>query len=177
MLSRSVSLISAGAVAVFACSAADAAPRAFVASTGSDTNTSVGCAPTMPCRSFAAAVATVDAGGEVIALDSAGYGAVTINKSVTIAANPGVIAGVSAASGVAIDITGSGITVTLRGLNVRGAGASHGITSLGTGVKLAIENCIVSNFTGFGIQMLHSVLKVVDSTVRENGTGIQILNG
>jgi len=40
----------------------------------------------------------VDPGGEVIALDAAGYGAVTITKSVNIIANPGFYAGITASS-------------------------------------------------------------------------------
>jgi hypothetical protein len=56
------------------------APRAFVASTGSDANAAQACARSAPCRTFQAAVDVVDDGGEVIALDAAGYGAVTITS-------------------------------------------------------------------------------------------------
>ena len=68
--------------AVAAATPALAVQRTFVASTGADTNP---CTLTLPCRGFAAAVTAVGFNGEVVVLDSAGYGAVTIDKSVTIA--------------------------------------------------------------------------------------------
>ncbi len=73
------------------------AQRTFVASSGADTNS---CAITQPCRSFASAIALTAAGGEVIVLDSAGYGPVTITQSVSIIAPPGVYAGITAFAGI-----------------------------------------------------------------------------
>ena len=59
--------------------------RTFVsAQTGNDANTVNNCSVTQPCRNFNAAVGVVNAGGEVVALDSGGYGAVTISKAVTL---------------------------------------------------------------------------------------------
>ena len=60
-----------------------AAQRTFVASNGVDTNP---CTVTLPCRGFTAALLLTNAGGEIIVLDSAGYGSVTINKAVSIIA-------------------------------------------------------------------------------------------
>src|SRR5512132_2933185 len=57
--------------------------RTFVASNGADTHP---CSLVSPCRSFGTAIAAVAAGGEVIVLDSAGYGAVTITQSVSLIA-------------------------------------------------------------------------------------------
>ncbi len=78
------------------------AQRTFVASSGADTNS---CAITQPCRSFASAIALTAAGGEVIVLDSAGYGPVTITQSVSIIAPPGVYAGISVLAGVVTGVT------------------------------------------------------------------------
>src|SRR5579862_291210 len=61
--------------------------RVFVASFGSDSNP---CSFTQPCRTFQVAVGAVLPGGEVTAIDSAGFGAVTINKAVTISSPLGV---------------------------------------------------------------------------------------
>src|SRR5438093_6424824 len=62
--------------------------RTFVsAHTGSDANP---CGPTTPCRSFGAAMALTLSGGEIIVLDSGGYGTVTIDKSVSIVSPAGV---------------------------------------------------------------------------------------
>jgi hypothetical protein len=47
------------------------AARTFVASTGSDSDP---CSRVDPCRTFQAAVDATAAGGEVVALDSAGFG-------------------------------------------------------------------------------------------------------
>jgi len=66
-------------VSVALCSAARA--RVFVSGVGSDSNP---CSRTAPCRTFQKGHDTVAAGGEVVALDPAGYGAVIITKSVTI---------------------------------------------------------------------------------------------
>src|ERR1700704_3412714 len=76
--------------------AAAAAQRTFVASNGSDANT---CSIAMPCRSFAAAILQTISGGEVIVLNSAGDGSVTVAQSVSIISPPGVYAGVSAFAG------------------------------------------------------------------------------
>jgi len=101
------------------------AQRTFVASTGNDANP---CSLTLPCRGFAAAVAQTNAGGEVIVLDSAGYGPVAIAQSISIIAPTGIYAGVTA-PGDAITITGGGV-VELRGLTLVGGGGSMGINAL-----------------------------------------------
>ena len=78
----------------------------------------------MPCRDFATALAATNPNGEIIVLDSGGYGAVTIGQSVSIIAPPGVYAGISVFGG------GDGVTiaagpadkVTFRGLDDQRAG-------------------------------------------------------
>src|SRR6187401_2596973 len=59
--------------------------RTFVSTSGSDANP---CTRTDPCRNFQAAIANTLAGGEVVALDSGGYGTFTVDKSLTIAGAP-----------------------------------------------------------------------------------------
>ena len=65
---------------------AQARARVFVASYGSDSNP---CTFLSPCRNFQQAVNVVDAGGEVTAIDSAGFGPIAINKSVAITSPAG----------------------------------------------------------------------------------------
>src|SRR5688572_31928927 len=72
------------------------APRTFVSTTGNDANP---CSAAAPCRSFAVALGHTAAGGEVLAIDSGGYGPVTITKSVAIVGAPGAHAAVTASSG------------------------------------------------------------------------------
>src|SRR3954468_16799499 len=68
--------------------AAHAAPaKIFVASYGNDANSG---SPTSPMRSFQAAHDAVAAGGQIVVLDTAGYGALNINKSISVTVPPGV---------------------------------------------------------------------------------------
>src|SRR5580698_11413896 len=88
-------------VAVLACGFL-AAPalaqraRVFVASYGSDSNP---CTFGSPCKTFQQAVNVVALGGEVTAIDSAGFGPVIISQAVTITSPEGVEAGIAAATG------------------------------------------------------------------------------
>ena len=90
-------------------SASLAAQRTFVASTGLDANP---CSIGAPCRSFGAAISHTDSDGEIIVLDSAGYGPVTIIQSVSIIAPPGVYAGISVFSGDGVTIDAPLATVS-----------------------------------------------------------------
>ena len=176
-----MSRTSAAVIALAVCGAlagnAEAAARVFVASYGNDANTAASCSFATPCRGFAAALTVVDSGGEVIALDAAGYGAVTINKSVTLTANPGYYAGIGASSGNAVTIATAGVKAVLRGLNINGTGAGYGVKMTG-GAALSVENCIVSNFadTAVFVNAAASV-QVVDSVIRDNGNGIMLQGG
>ena len=60
-------------------------------------------------------------GGEIIVLDSGGYGVATIDKSVSIISRRRV-RGVSAFTGNAININTASLTVVLEGLTLNGTG-------------------------------------------------------
>jgi hypothetical protein len=99
--------------------------RTWVSPAGVDTNP---CTREQPCRNFAAAITAVAAGGEVVALDSAGYGPVTITKSVTIVAPVGVHAAIAPSSGNAITVSATATDqIVLRNLylNSQGGGLWH----------------------------------------------------
>src|SRR6202171_1675712 len=119
---------------------AEAAQRAFVSSSGNDANTASGCGLASPCRSFASAQTVVSDGGEIVALDAAGYGPITVTKNVTITANPGFYAGIGVATGSAVTINTAGVNVILRGLNINGTGASYGVV-MTNGHRLWIDDC------------------------------------
>jgi len=158
---------------------AEAAQRAFVASTGNDANTATSCVFTSPCRSFAAAMTVIEPKGEIVALDAAGYGAVTIDKSVTLTANPGVFAGIAASTGNAVTIATASVNVVLRNLNINGTGAANGVV-MSAGTRLTIENCVISNFSGWGVHAQGGGamrLRVVDTVVRDNSVGVQVSDG
>lgn len=158
---------------VSSAAAWSAPQRTFVASTGADGNP---CSLGAPCRSFGVAVTAVAAGGEVVVLDSAGYGAVTIGKSVSLIAPPGVHAGVSVFAGTGITVDGSGVVVVLRGLSLNNQGGSDGIDFV-QGASLHVEGCVLSGFTtGILVSAAGSATHVLDSIVREGYAGI-VFNG
>jgi hypothetical protein len=130
-----------------------------------------------PCRTFAGAVTQVNIGGEVIVLDSGGYGPVTITHSLTIEAPAGVTAFIHPPDlfGEAITIDAASSQVTLRGL-VLNAGANNGILVNSVGV-LNVENCFITGFPNGGITMLSAgQLNVKGTDVTACGSGIQVFN-
>lgn len=145
-----------------------AAQRTFVASDGGDANP---CTRPLPCRGFAAAILLTDPDGEIIVLDSAGYGIVTISKAVSIIAPPGVYAGISvfaAQDGVTVN-AGATDKIVLRGLSINGQGGNNGIV-VGAGQQVHIEQCEISNLGIDGIQVTGgSAIYIENSTVRSNG--------
>ena len=155
--------------------------RTFVASYGSDVNP---CTRASPCRGFAAALVQTASGGELIVLDSAGYGPVVIRQSVAIVAPAGVYAGVSVSSGNGIDVGGAGAQVTLRGLSINGIGGlSNAGILFGSGNELHVEDCTVTNFANIGIQLAtaNATVSLRNVLVRGNvyglfssGAGLQI---
>ena len=152
------------------------ANRVFVsARSGNDANT---CDSILaPCQTFAGAVTKLNPGGEAIVLDTGGYGPVTITKSLTIEAPPGVTAFVHPPSGDAITISaGASDVVVLRGLVLNG-GSGHGITVVSAG-SVFVENCVISGFTLDGIRnAANNAVWVKDTISRQNGYGAELLNG
>jgi hypothetical protein len=163
------------ACALFAATAASAASqRTFVSRTGIDSNP---CSFTLPCRSFTAAIVQTSPGGEVVVLDSAGYGPVTITQSVSIVAPAGIYAGVSvlAADGITINAGATDI-VRLRGLTITGVGGARGIVATSVGL-LDVANVEVSGFTNRGLDFAApgGQLAVADSAfVGNGGDGVRV---
>jgi hypothetical protein len=159
--------------ALLAGVAADAsavAQRTFVASFGSDSSPS--CSLAAPCRGFAAAIAQTQSGGEVIVIDSAGYGAFTISQAVSIIAPPGVYAGISVFSGNGITITAGTGKVTLRGLTINGLGGVNGILVNSAGT-VYIDRLTISGFaTGLVVGATASTtINIQQSAFRDNANG------
>lgn len=170
--------LSALAAALLSSDPASAGPQAFVASNGSDGNTRRDCSDNRPCRTFAAALSVVDAGGEVIAVDPADYGAVTITKSVTLVGNG--YAGISAVSGTAaVVIATPDIFVALRGLTINGTGAFSSVigVSVTNGLSVSVEKCVISGFaTGVAVDGAVRV-RIANSVLRESNHGARISGG
>lgn len=129
---------------------AGAVQRTFVASTGLDTNP---CSLTQPCRSFTAAILLTNNGGDIVTLDSAGYGKVVIDKPISILVPSGVYAGVSVnavdVDGIVVDIPGGGGPVYLRGLQINGQGGTNGVR-ISRGGKVILESVQISGFHNAG---------------------------
>jgi len=144
MLTRTVPLgLIALAASILPVSDASAlAQRTFVASYGNDANA---CTLTSPCRAFAAAIALTADYGEVIVLDSAGYGQVTIKQNVKIIAPSGVYAGITVpAAQIGVHIDDPQIHVVLRGLTINGIGPDTYGIRVTQGFDIKIENCVVT---------------------------------
>jgi hypothetical protein len=162
---RGIARCAAGA-AIAALALLAAAPeaaaigRTFVASFGNDSNP---CSLPLPCRGFTAALALTDPDGEIVALDSAGYGAVTIGKSVSIIVPPGIYAGVSVSSGDGITVVGIGIVVTVQGLTINGQGGMHGVRFV-QGSRLNVANCQINGMNGNGVRVEGAGNVVVSQT-------------
>jgi hypothetical protein len=159
--------------------AAHAQVRTWVSPNGLDTNS---CTREQPCRNFAAAITAVAAGGEVVALESAGYGPVTITKSVTIVAPGGVHAAIAPTAGSAITVSAADSDqVVLRNLYLNSQGADYGIDADAV-AALYVESCIISGFDVNGIFFDPATsgarLYVSDTVVRRSGTvGIFVFGG
>jgi len=163
----------------FSVSAQAAASRTFVATTGSDANTAVNCSATANCRTFGAALSVTSAGGEVVVLNSGGYGPALIGQPVIITAT-GIDASISVTTsgGNGLTISTSG-NVTLTGLNLHGeATGANGVMVEQVGF-LRLFNVLIENFTNDGIQFnVAGKLAIYGSAINDNtADGLQIQNG
>jgi hypothetical protein len=130
------------------------ASRTWVSGVGDDANP---CSRTAPGKTFAGAISKTAAGGEIDALDPAGYGAVTITKGITIDGGGGQVASVlvSGTNGIVVQ-AGPSDVVILRNLRINGIGTGiNGIRWL-AGKALTVENCNIFGFTTNGIDIVKS---------------------
>jgi hypothetical protein len=122
------------------------ATRTWISGTGDDANP---CSRTAPCKTFPGAISKTAAGGEINVIDSGGYGAVTITKSITlraVGAEAGIL--VAGTNGITI-IAGPSDKVVLDGLEIDG-GPTGSDSLSGVSVRSAgdvlIRNCLIRNF-------------------------------
>ena len=127
------------------------ASRTWVSGVGDDANP---CSRTAPCKTFAGAISKTAAGGEIDALDPAGYGAVTITKGITIDGGGGQVASVlvSGTNGIVVQ-AGPSDVVILRNLRINGIGTGiNGIRFL-AGRALIVDKCEIFGFTTNGVDI------------------------
>jgi hypothetical protein len=153
------------------------ASRTWVSGVGDDANP---CSRTAPCKTFAGAISKTAAGGEIDALDPAGFGAVTITKAITIDGGGGQVASVlvSGTNGINVN-AGATDVVILRNLRINGlSGAGINGVQYNSGGGLHIENCDIFGFGQNGIlvntNQANATLFVNDTFLQDNGNGAQI---
>ena len=141
-------LVSLAPVAVHA----QAPTKVFVASYGNDANDG---SRGSPKRNFQAAHSAVANGGQIVVLDTAGYGQLNITKSLAVTVPPGVNGFVSVTgTSNAIQISAAAdAVVSLRGLIIEGGGSRTSATgTFGFGIyvlavgRLTVEDCTIRNF-------------------------------
>jgi hypothetical protein len=131
------------------------ATRTWVSGVGDDANP---CSRTAPCKTFAGAISKTAASGEINCLDPAGYGAVTITKSISIICYH-TLGGILSAgtTGVIINALSSD-RVILKGLDINGVNTGvSGIRVLSVGA-LTVEDTTIANVTQWGIQINNTAL-------------------
>ena len=126
------------------------ATRTWVSGVGDDVNP---CSRTAPCKTFAGAISKTAAGGEINALDSGGFGAVTITKAITIdggSESAGVLG--AGTNGVIVN-AGPNDVVILRHLDINGVGTGLRGVKFMAGKTLIIEDSKISRFSDRAISV------------------------
>ncbi len=130
------------------------ATRTWVSGVGDDVNP---CSRTAPCKTFAGAISKTATNGEINCLDPAGYGAVTITKSITIDCRDTQGSVLSAGTnGVIINITGetdAKKAVKLRGISINGVGTGVNGVRILAAKNVNIEQVVMDGFTQHGVSI------------------------
>jgi hypothetical protein len=165
---------------VFSIAAQAQATRTWVSGVGDDVNP---CSRTAPCKTFAGAISKTATGGEIDALDPAGYGTLTITKAITVDGGTGSGWGstlFSAVNGFTINITTNLTTdrVILRNLSINGAGTTLGVDGVRfiDGTELTLENVSIFNYSGDGVEINQSQacrVNMRNVTFSHGGVGIK----
>ncbi|HEX8669819.1 MAG TPA: hypothetical protein VF727_15745 [Allosphingosinicella sp.] len=174
-------LICAGtllAAFAFASPAAAQATRTWVSGVGDDVNP---CSRTAPCKTFAGAISKTAAGGEINCLDPGGFGAVTINKSMTIDCHYTEGGALAGGNGITINDTfgpaPNTAVVYLRGLDIFGVNPPSNGVNFVNGVELHIEDSNIRRFNSsgsFGVAFKPGIparLYINNVTIADNGNG------
>lgn len=168
-----------GALLVLFLQAAPAhaqATRTWVSGTGSDSNP---CSRTAPCKTFGWALSQTAAGGEISVMDAGAYGAVNINKAITINGE-GSLASIVSGAGPGITVSAAATDrVIIRNISINGAsGGTIGVFI--TGGHVTIDKCFIYGFTsgffgGVGISVSTTagdLVDVRDTNITNSSSGV-----
>jgi hypothetical protein len=152
------------------------ATRTWVSGVGDDVNP---CSRTAPCKTFAGAISKTAAGGEIDALDPAGFGTVTITKALVIDGGGGIVASPLASGNNGIIINaGAGDVVILRNLQIQGLARSLSTAGVDgihfiAGRSLHVQHCVIQNFGQNGINIIPSAgaRVFIEDTVSQGNIG------
>ena len=161
----------------FASLANAQASRTWVSGVGDDANP---CSRTAPCKTWAGAISKTAACGEIDALDPAGFGAVTITKSITLDGT-GTMASILASltTGIIINAASTDV-ITIRGLSINGF--CNGIRGMNIlqAKTVNVEDCVIFRFANEGILAQDNdglQLNIRNSVLRDNaGDGLSAVS-
>lgn len=167
------------ALGVTAAPAQAQATRTWISGVGDDQNP---CSRTAPCRTWQGAMPNTAQGGEINCLDSGGFGAVTITKSITLRCvgdNGGVL--VAGQNGIIINAPTTA-RVVLDGLDIEGLGASTTTPGI-NGVLIiqardvVIRNTSIRHFGTAGVMVdatTKASVAIENSLMFNNGVGVRV---
>ncbi len=164
------------------------ATRTWISGVGDDANP---CSRTAPCKTFAGAISKTAAGGEIDNLDTGGFGALTITKSITLDGGGGAVASVLTSGTPGITVAaGTTDVVILRNLQFQGllgngsspSGAGTTGINITSGATVNIEHVTITGFAQNGISDTRTAggtkLFVKDTIVQNSaGTGVALAAG
>jgi hypothetical protein len=163
-------------IMTFAAASQATVLRAFVSSTGNDANIGTNCVQATPCKTFNVAIGAVTPGGELIALDTSGYGPIAnINKAITIATVPGATAFVVAATGTSgFTINGASTDqIILRNINFNGSNAASTTGITHNSGNVSIDNCTFQQLAN-AITIVNAKMDLRNSALTNNTTAVRV---
>jgi len=151
------------------------ATRTWVSGVGDDVNP---CSRTAPCKTFAGAISKTATNGEINCLDPAGYGAVTVTKSITIDCEDTQGSILSAGTtGVILNMAAGDAkkSFRLRGVSINGAGTgTFGIRVIGNLSALTLQEVVIDGVVQHGISIetnAGNLKALIDNTTIRNNAG------
>lgn len=139
------------------------ATRTWISGVGDDVNPA---SRTAPCKTFAGALSKTAAGGTINVLDSGGFGAVTITKSITLDGT-GAMAGILASGTNGVIINAPGKTVILRELIIEGSGTGISGVRIIDAAKVFVERCRISGFQNGILIEAAGQVAIKDCTIQD----------
>jgi len=127
--------------------------RSWISGTGDNNNP---CTRTLPCGSWAGALAKTLPSGEIDALDPGDFGPVTITKSITLDGGGGQVAASNVSSnGIVVNAQPSDVIV-IRNVRLQGFFAGANLAGLDgiqmiSGGRLIVDNCDITGFANNGV--------------------------